>query len=271
MIISAFAFTFLNVFVKLLDRFEVPQIIFFRSIGSLFFTTGFLLQNKISPLGNQRKLLLARAIAGLLSMGLFFAALKHLQMGSAVSLRYIAPIFAMFFALIFLKEKIKKIQWLFISIAFLGILLMKGFDDAMSPLGLLLILSSALFSGFVFILIRKIGSGDNPVVVVHYFMFIAALISGILSIAYWKTPVGVEWFYLICLGFFGYAGQLFMTKAFQTEQMNTIAPFKYLEVIFTMSLGFIWLDEKYTLMSLIGIFLVLLGLTLNTLLKKGTN
>ena len=113
MIISALAFTFLNVFVKQLSRFDIPQIIFFRSFGSLIFTTGFLLRNNISAIGNKRSLLLLRAVTGLLSMGLFFAALKQLQMGSAVSLRYTAPIFAMIFALLFLKEKIKKIQWIF--------------------------------------------------------------------------------------------------------------------------------------------------------------
>jgi drug/metabolite transporter (DMT)-like permease len=268
MIISALAFTFLNVFVKLLDGFGVSQIIFFRSCGSLIFTTGFLVRNKISPKGNKTKLLLLRALTGLLSMGLFFAALKELQMGAAVSLRYISPIFAMFFAVFFLKEKIKSIQWLFIIVAFSGVLLMKGFDDNLNSLGLLLILSSALFSGLVFIIIRKIGTDDHPVVIVHYFMLLAAIVSGILTIAYWKTPVGIDWIILLSLGFFGYIGQLFMTKAFRTGQMNFVAPLKYLEVIFTMILGLIWLDENYTLWSIVGIFLVLLGLTFNSVFKK---
>jgi drug/metabolite transporter (DMT)-like permease len=270
MIISALAFTFLNVFVKLLDRFDVPQIIFFRSFGSLIFTSAFLIRQKISPLGNKKTLLVLRALAGLLSMGLFFAALKYLQMGSAVSLRYISPIFAMLFALIFLKEKVKRIQWVFILIAFSGVLLMKGFNDAMSTIGLLLILGSALLSGLVFILIRKIGDSDHPVVVVHYFMLISAIVSGIFSITYWKSPIGIEWLFLICLGLFGYLGQLYMTKAFQSGQMNLLAPLKYLEVLFTMALGLIWLNETYSLWSLIGILLVLLGLTLNTLTKKRT-
>ena len=268
MIISALAFTFLNVFVKLLERFDVAQIIFFRSSGSLVFTTSFLIRYNVSPIGNKRKLLLLRAVAGLLSMGLFFAALKQLQMGSAVSLRYIAPIFAMFFAMLFLKEKIKHIQWFFILIAFSGILLMKGFDDNLNTIGLLLILGSALFSGFVFIIIRKIGNHDHPVVVVHYFMLFAAIASGIFSVAFWKNPVGIEWCFLLCLGFFGYVGQLYMTKAFSSGQMNFVAPLKYLEVIFTMVVGLLWLDENYSIWSILGIFLVVLGLVLNTLFKK---
>lgn len=268
MVISALAFTFLNVFVKMLDRFDIAQIIFFRSIGSLFFTVGFLLRSKTSPLGNKKGLLLLRSIAGLLSMGLFFAALKELQAGSAVSLRYISPLFAMFFAVLFLKERIKPVQWLFIIVAFFGVLIMKGFDDNLGSLGLLMILGSALFSGIVFIIIRKIGNSDHPVVVVHYFMLFSAIVSGLFTIFYWQTPVGIEWLLLICLGLFGYFGQLYMTKGFGSGQMNVVAPLKYLEVIFTMILGLVWLDEKYTTWSIVGITLVLLGLTLNTLYKK---
>ena len=212
--------------------------------------------------------MILRGLAGLISMGLFFAALKELPMGSAVSLRYIAPIFAMILAYLFLKEKIKPIQWLFISIAFCGVLIMKGFDNTMNTLGLLYVLGSAFFSGLVFILIRRIANQDHPVVIVNYFMVIATIVSGIFAINYWKTPVGIEWLFLISLGLFGYVGQLFMTKALQSAQTNLVAPLKYLEVIFTMLLGLITFDEKYSVWSLIGIFLILTGLALNTLLKR---
>jgi len=268
MILSAFAFTFLNVFVKHLGKFDVSQIIFFRSAGSLFFSIGFLIRHNISPLGNKKTLMILRGLAGLISMGLFFAALKELPMGSAVSLRYIAPIFAMILAYVFLKEKIKPIQWLFISIAFCGVLIMKGFDNTMNTLGLLYVLGSAFFSGLVFILIRRIANQDHPVVIVNYFMVIATIVSGIFAINYWKNPIGTEWLFLFSLGLFGYVGQLFMTKALQSAQTNLVAPLKYLEVIFTMLLGLITFDEKYSIWSLIGIFLILTGLALNTLLKR---
>ncbi|RMA64827.1 EamA domain-containing membrane protein RarD [Ulvibacter antarcticus] len=268
MFISALAFTFLNVFVKQLEQFDVPQIIFFRSSGSLIFSLGFLLRYNISPLGNKKALLILRGLAGLISLGLFFAAIKELQLGSAVSLRYTSPIFAMLFALFFLKEKIQPLQWLFIGIAFFGVLLMKGFDNDLNSLGMLFILGSAIFSGLVFIIIRKIGDRDHPVVIVNYFMVIATIVSGIFTFSNWTTPKGTDWFFLLSLGLFGYVGQLFMTKAFQSEQTNFVAPLKYLEVIFTMSLGLIFLDEKYSMWSLAGIILVLTGLTLNTLFVK---
>jgi len=270
MIISALAFTFLNVFVKSLNNFSVYQIVFFRALGSLFFTIPYLLKNKISLLGNKRGLMIIRSIVGLISMSAFFLSIKYIAMGTAVSLRYIAPIFATIFALFILKEKIKPVQWLFFGIAFTGVLILKGFDNdtEIQYLGVILALTSAVFAGLVYIFIRKIGDADHPVVIVNYFMIISAVIGGLLSINNWITPVGKEWFILMSLGVFGYFAQLYMTKALQAGETNQVAPLKYLEVIFTIFIGLIWFKEVYTLWSLLGIVLIVLGLTLNVLIKK---
>ncbi|WP_417860415.1 DMT family transporter [Winogradskyella sediminis] len=270
MVISALAFTFLNVFVKSLNNFSVYQIVFFRALGSLFFTIPYLLKNKISLLGNKRGLMIMRSIVGLISMSAFFLSIKYIAMGTAVSLRYIAPIFATIFALFVLKEKIRPVQWLFFGIAFTGVLILKGFDDdtEIQFLGVILALTSAVFAGLVYIFIRKIGSADHPVVIVNYFMMVSVIIGGLLSIMNWVHPVGKEWLVLMSLGVFGYFAQLYMTKAMQVGETNQIAPLKYLEVIFTILIGLIWFKEVYTLWSLLGVVLIVLGLTLNVLTKK---
>jgi drug/metabolite transporter (DMT)-like permease len=267
MIISAIGFAFLNAIVKYLGDFNAYQIVFFRSIGTLCFTIPLLLKLKISMLGNRKMLLLLRGIVGVTSMALFFMSIKYLPIGSAVSLRYISPIFAAVFALFILKEKIKPIQWLFFLIAFSGVVILKGFDTQINATGLLLVLASAFFSGLVFIIIRKIGSYDHPIVVVNYFMVIAFIAGGILCIPYWKTPIGWEWALLLSLGIFGYIGQLYMTKALQLAETNKAAPLKYIEVIFTILIGLSWFQESYTLWSLLGIILIVIGLTLNTYAK----
>ena len=73
---------------------------------------------------------------------------------------------------------------------------------------------------------------------------------------------------LLGLGVFGYFGQYYMTKAIQISEVNQVAPLKYIEVIFTMIIGAIWLDETYTMISLLGILLILVGLILNFVVKR---
>lgn len=271
MIISTISFACMNVTVKYLVNINAFQIVFFRSLSSLFFTIPFLLKSEIPILGNNKKLLVLRGLTGVISMTFFFMSIKYLQVATAISLRYIAPIFAAIFAVLFLKEKTKPLQWLFFIMSFVGVLIIKGFDEQVDTFGLILVLIAAFFSGLVYPIINKIGTEDHPVVVVNYLMVIATVVGGLLSISNWQNPIGLEWVLLLSLGVSGYFGQLYMTKAFQTTETNQIAPLIYLEVIFTLLFGLLWLDEIYNIWSLLGITLIIGGLILNVMYKAKIN
>lgn len=267
MIISALAFAIMNVIVKYLKNVSSYEIVFFRSLSSLFFTFGYLIRYKIPMVSNNNKLMVLRSLAGAFSMLLFFMSLKYLSVGTAVSLRYIAPIFAAIFAVFLLHEKIKLLQWLFFIVSFIGVIILKGLDTQIDTTGLILVLLAAVLSGLVYIIINKIGNSEHPVVVVNYFMVVATILGGILSIPNWVTPQGMEWVYLFSLGAFGYYGQLYMTKAFQNAATNLMAPLKYIEVVFTVILGATLFNEIYTFWSLFGMALIIGGLVLNVWYK----
>ncbi|WP_111307327.1 DMT family transporter [Confluentibacter sediminis] len=269
MLISTLSFACMNSVVRYLVNISAYQIVFFRSISSLFLTVGFLYKNKIPMLGNNKKILILRGFVGVISMTLFFMATKYIPIGTAVSLRYLAPIFAAVFSIFLLKEKIKFWQWIFFLLAFSGVLVLKGLDRELNSYGLLLAVISAVFSGLVYIIISKIGKREHPVVVVNYFMCIATLVGGILSINNWVNPEGwLEWLLICSLGVFGYFGQVYMTKAFQVASTNQVAPLKYLEVIFTVLVGLFLFGEIYTLWSILGMFMIILGLILNVWYKS---
>ena len=111
MIFSAIAFSLMGSVVKYLSTFNVYQVVFFRSVGTLLFTIPLIVKQKIPFWGDNKKWLIIRGIAGVVSLTLFFKSLNYLSIGTAVSLRYTAPIFAAILALFFLKEKIKPIHY----------------------------------------------------------------------------------------------------------------------------------------------------------------
>jgi len=268
MLVSTASFSLMNAFIKYLDHIPGFQLVFFRSVTSFVFATTFLLKSKIPILGNQKKLLISRAFLGLISMSLFFISFKYLPIGTAVSLRYIAPIFAALFAVFLLKEKLIPIQLVFFLMAFAGVIILKGFDSNVSNLGLVLVITASIFTGLVYIFIRKIGTRDHPVVVVNYFMFLATIIGGTISLFVWVKPQGWDWALLASLGVFGYFGQVYMTKAFQLAATNRVAPIKYTEVVFTIFIGVFWFQESYSVWSFLGLLLIIGGLVLNTMVKK---
>lgn len=271
MLISTLSFACMNALVKYLVSFPTLQIVFFRALGSLMITFIYLKKQRINQWGNQKQLLIYRGIVGVTSMILFFWGVHYISVGSAVTLRYIAPLFAGLLAVIYLKETIKPLQWLFFISAFFGVYLIKNYDASGSNFDVFLVLLAAFFSAVVYILISKIGNKDHPVVVVHYFMLIATLVGGVGSLFFWRSPSLYELILLLSLGIFGFFGQLYMTKAFQNAEAHMVAPFKYVEVIFTMLFGVFILHENYELLHIVGTFLVIVSLVFNVLYKTRLN
>ncbi len=268
MVLSAVFFTGLNSAVRLVDHLPTMQLVFFRAIGTVVCCMFILIKIKEPILGKNHSLLICRAVVGVTSLTLFFKAFQIMPMATAVSLRYLSPFFAAGFAVLLLGEKMKKLQWLFFLTAFGGVLLLKGFDNRITLLGLGLILTSALFSGLVYVTIRKIGKSEHPVVIINYFMVFALIVGGSSSFFSWVQPKGIEWLVLLSLGLFGFGAQLYMTKALQNAEANLIVPFKYTEVVFTLAAGWILFGEPQSWMNLLAISVIILSLLANVWVKQ---
>ncbi|NET31306.1 MAG: EamA family transporter [Cyanothece sp. SIO1E1] len=263
MLLATFGFTIMQVFVKQLADFHVSQIVFFRSSITALFCLTLLRQKGVSILGKNRKLLVLRSICGIIAMTLFFITVQRMPLGASLSLKYLSPIFTAVFAVLLINEKVKPIQWLFFLTALAGVFLLKGFDTRIDLISLIMGIVGAIFGGLVYVVIRKIGHTEHPLVIVNYFMLSATLLSGITMIFFWQNPKPLEWGLLFGMGFFGYLGQLYMTRAFQAEAASRVAPVKYIEVVYSLVIGFLWFGESYSILAFAGILLILLSMILN--------
>jgi len=191
-----------------------------------------------------------------------------MPLGASVTLKYLSPVFTAIFAVLFLKEKVRPIQYLFFIGAFVGVLLLKGFDTRIDNLNLVLGIAGAFFAGLVYVLIRKIGKNDHPIVIINYFMFSATIISAVLMFTNWRTPNLRELIILISIGLFGFFAQVFMTNAFQLEKASKVSQVKYMEVVYALLIGLFWFGESYSLLSFMGILLIILSMFLNVITKE---
>jgi drug/metabolite transporter (DMT)-like permease len=256
--------------VKFLDHLPTHELILFRSLISLVLSLAYLLPKKIHPLGNNRKFLLLRGLFGVTALSSFFITLQKLPLASAVTIQYLSPIFTAIIAIFMLGEKMRKIQWLFFAVSFIGVALLKGFDERVSLLYLGLGVVSALCAGAAYNCIRMVKDTDHPLVVVLYFPLVAIPIMLVLSYYDWVMPLGWDWALILLLGIFTQIGQVFMTRALQAEKANIVASFKYLGSLYALGFGYFIFDESYGLVSLVGIVLVLAGVVLNVVFKEKT-
>lgn len=266
-LIATFAFSIMNVMAKELSDFHSMQVVFFRAFGTFAFVFPYMLYNKVSIIGKHPKVLLLRGVVGVISLATFFWALQRIPLGSAISIRYLGPIFGAILAFYFLKEKVNWLQWLSFGIAFSGVIVLKGFDIRIDYLSLALVLISAVFVGMVFVLIRYLSNKEHFLTIINYFMATSITVS-LFFIPYWRMPVGSEWYSVIGIGILGLIGQVFMTKAFQTEETSVLAPFKYMELVWALVMGYFFFMETYSWLPLLGIVLIIFGMLVNVYAKN---
>ena len=271
MLVSAIAFAVMYVFAKRLSHYGGYELTLFRGIGTFLLAAAYLLIKRVPLRGNQPRWLLARGLTGGSSLLLFFIALDSVPVTAAVAIRYLSPFFAVLAAALWLGERVRPVQWFYLAIAFAGVVLLKGVDARIEGSGLWLVLVSALLGGMTFAIIRKLGKTEHPLVIVCYFTGTATLLGFIGTLVVpgaWTTPRGQDWAYLIGLGVVGLIGQIFMTIAMQTGPASKIMPLKYLETVFLLGLGALYLGESYSWLALLGMLLIIGGNVANVFSKS---
>lgn len=264
MVISTLCFAVVNICVKFLQHIPAHELVFFRSLISLSISVVMVKQAGIKFFGNNKKWLIGRGLFGSSALFLFFLTLKELPLAIATTVQYLSPISTIFFATFLMKEKVKPVQWSFFTLAFVGVLMMKGLDDTVSWLYLGIGLLSALLSGVAYNCIMKCRDTDKPITVVLYFPLVAIPVMGAMCLFSWENPQGYDWLLILVMGIVTQISQLAMTKALHTEYSNRVMPFKYLGSIYAILIGYFVFDEVLGWLSFAGIVVVVSVILINT-------
>lgn len=263
MVLSVFFFSLMNLGVKFLPHLPPTEIVFFRSLISLFLSAVYLLRARISPFHGDLRFLFMRGVSGVIALTLFFVTLQKMPLAGAATIQYLSPVFTALFSFLFLREAVPLIRWLMFMLSFAGVLVMQGFDARIPWDYALLGVISALFSGLAYYSIGVMKGKVEPMVVVTWFPLIAVPVMGIFSLFFWVTPMGTDWLVLFAVGIFTQLGQFFMTKGFMAESASSASGMKYLGLIFSFAWGFIFFEETYTFISLLGMLMIITGVVVN--------
>ena len=285
-ILSGLSFLIVNFFVKLfgigptnnvipgLQKIPAHELVLARSIISFSISSVVILNRGLPFFGNNKKWLTIRGISGMMALTIFFQSIQHMPIAVASTVQYLAPIFTMIFAFFILKEKILKIQWVFVVLAFFGVILIgfNGFFQSVSsiqldPFWLGFGVISAAFSGIAYVSIVKLKETDQPINIVSYFPMLAIPVMSIWCLFDFVMPKGIEWLILLIIGICTQIAQVSLTKALHFESSSLIMPFQYLGSIYALLVGYLILDERLNTVVIIGVFVILSGVILNTLVK----
>ena len=269
MALASFLFAMMNLIVKHLDAIPVSQIVFMRSIVMLIMVVALLKRQSIKPFGNNKKLLIFRGLFGTTGIAFFFYTLHEMPLASAVMVHYLTPIITVIISILITRVNIAPLRWLFFAMCFIGIYLIKDFDDRINQLPLAVGVIGTIAASAAYNIIGVLKKTEHHLVIMLYFPMVTIPI--VLAYIFikqewvWTTPY--NWFLLVVIGFFTYFAQYFLTKAYQTGDVSKVSIISYLGIIYALFFGwFIW-DEWYEPIVFGGLALVLLGVLGNILYK----
>ena len=261
-------------FIPGLQSFPAHELVLARSIISFAISAFIIRRKKLPFFGKNKKWLIIRGTSGMIALTIFFHTIYHLPLAIASTIQYLAPIFTLLFAIILLGERIRLIQWLFVLMAFAGVLLLgleNQFTTQESTISLSWIalgMLSAAFSGLAYVAIVKLKSTDQPISIVLYFPMIAIPFMSFWCMFDFVFPHGIEWLILLAIGIFTQLAQVALTKALHLGSATMVTPFQYLGAIYAGLVGYFIFFEQLTFLSYVGIGLILIGVVANSIVKK---
>lgn len=247
MVVAGLLFSVMGVLVQLgARRFSTAELVFYRSLFGLATIYAIVRLQGGSVRTRNWRLHLWRGLSGFVALMLFFYALSHLPLGTAMTLNYTSPLFLALMTVLVLGERPLWPLVAAILIGFVGValLLRPSFEAGQLETGLLG-LASGFFAGIAYLNVKELGRAGEPEWrVVFYFTLISSLGGGLWMILY---PFhSVSWGnagLLVALGATATLAQLAMTRAYAVGHTLTVASLAYSTVVFSALLGIaVWGD-----------------------------
>lgn len=271
-LVSALGFALMSACVKLASARGIPvlEIVAARALVSVLLSYLDIRRKGLSPLGNNKPLLLARGATGALALICVYYAVTTLPLAEATLLQYLHPVFTALLAFHFLGERIHRFTLICIALSLAGLsaMMVPVWSSTDNPLPLLSIaagLMGACGSAIAYILVKKLSKTEDSSVIILYFPMLALplslmLLGNNLVIPDWPT-LGL----LLLVGIFTQVGQVGLTKALQGEVASRVVAYSYVQILFSIALGWLVFAEIPTQWTLTGGGLILGGALFNLL------
>lgn len=259
-IMAAFGFSMMSVFVRLAGDLPSFQKAFFRNFATLIIVTVIMLKTHASfkPKKGSLPFLFGRAVCGTVGLVSNFYAIDRLLLADANMLNKLSPFFAIIFSIFILKEKPTLVQILGIITAFIGsVFIIKpsfgGYASFPAFIGML----GGLGAGIAYTFVRKLGQhGENSFFIIFFFSAFSCIVC-LPFLIFHPTPMSLKSILLLlCAGMSASIGQFGITRAYIYAPAKEISVYDYSQVIFAAIFGFFIFDQIPDWYSVLGYVLI---------------
>jgi len=281
MLISALGFSLMAACVKEVSGLGIPvlEIVAVRSIVSAIISYADIKRKNIPVFGHNKVLLIARGTVGSFALMFVYYAITTLPLAEATLLQYLHPVFTAILALIFLKEIIQRSTIACIIFSLLGLFIiiypnlaqpnLQLDSDIQYPwLSITAGILGAFGSAVAYVIVKKLTKTDDSSVIIFYFPMVAFPVSMIMLGSDFVVPSVAVTGLLILVGIFTQIGQVGLTKALHCADANKATAYAYVQVLFSVFIGWAYFSEVPMVTTIMGGGLIMVGALINVFWKR---
>ncbi len=277
LIFASFFFSLMTVCVKKIDnRIPIYELVFFRSLFSLFITSWIINKKNLNPWGDNKPLLVLRGILGTIALVCIFYAIRNMPLNISTVIQYTYPIFISLFAGILINEKINRNLIIASLTGWLGIIIilnpsqLSNLNIELNNLSIVIAFIGAISTSLAYITVKKLSLKEDVFIIIKYFPLVSVITLSPIVFVNWITPNINDLIWIMGIGLFTQVGQIFLTIGIKKLQTSEAATINYLQVFFGSLWGILFFNEFININFIIGSLLVLLGTIISTskILKK---
>ncbi len=261
LLVSALAFAFMGVFVRMAGDLPTLQKAFFRNIVSVAIATymlyksgdGFKIQKR------NRWPVLVRALSGTFALAASYYSYDYMIIADATILAKISPFFTLLFSAWLMKERVRPVEWGILAAVFAGsaLVIKPGFDfAAMTPA--LIAAFGGVCTGVSVTMVRFAQlRGEKSETIVLAFSGFSCLVF-LPSLLFGYVPMRFAQFAcLMGAGLSAAVGQFCMSAAYRRAPSSVLSVFEYSQVLFSAVLGMVMFAQFPDAYSLLGYAVVI--------------
>lgn len=184
---------------------------------------------------------MVRAVIAVTTMVLIVSSFRVLPFADVVIILFTGPIFATALAPSMLGERVGIRRWSAVGIGFIGVLIMLKPDGFEVQALLLLPVSAALSTSFRDITTRGLAKTETTISILFWSIFFVS-IAGFATYFYEWEPLRNEHIHMfVAAGVLNGLAHFCMINSFRYAEVSLVSPFKYINIIYAIVLGyFIW-------------------------------
>ncbi len=199
-------------------------------------------------------------LRGLLAIGMlasFAWALRHLPLGDAYAIFFVAPLLITALAGPLLGERVGAARWIAIGLGMVGVAVVlrpSGSGVSLWP-GLAMLFAATAYA-LSALTVRILGRTDSTQAMVFWMVALLSLGATALALPDWQPIRAQDWPVLAAIAVTGAVGQWAITEAFRLGEAAVIAPLEYTALAWGLGLDWVFWSTPPNARTLLGALIV---------------